>query len=197
MKWIGLTGGIASGKSTVAEMLRTLGHSVLDADLISRQLTGNPGPALDEISRLFGVGVLNPDRSLNRKALGDLVFGRAEEILKLENILHPLIQAKVQEEKLRLAQAGKSVSFYDVPLLYEKKLEKGFDAVVVVAVDEVLQRQRLALRNSLSLSEVEARLKSQMPLSEKVKLTSYVIHNDGDLKQLEAEVQRVLKALGL
>ncbi|MBC7372084.1 MAG: dephospho-CoA kinase, partial [Bdellovibrionaceae bacterium] len=106
MKWIGLTGGIASGKSTVTKFLRTLGFEVLDADQISHEQTQVQGPALDEIFRTFGIGVRNLDGSLNRAQLGQLVFGRADQLKKLELILHPLVREKIAAEKARLFKVG-------------------------------------------------------------------------------------------
>ncbi|RYZ78766.1 MAG: dephospho-CoA kinase, partial [Proteobacteria bacterium] len=132
MKWIGITGGIASGKSTVTKLLRTLGFEVLDADQISHQVTQVHGPALVQIYKTFGEAVRNPDGSLNRQLLGSMVFGRVAELKKLEAILHPLVREKIAAERARLLARGESAVFYDVPLLYEKQMETDFDAVVLV-----------------------------------------------------------------
>lgn len=195
MKWIGLTGGIATGKSTVSNALRTLGYEVLDADEISRLVTGPGGEALPAIFTAFGEQLKNGDGSLNRKALGDLVFGREEQRRKLEAIIHPLVRSRIYSEKARLEKAGERVAFYDVPLLYENNMAADFDAVVVVAAPEKLQLQRLMRRNSLNESEASQRLKSQIPIGEKQKKTPYVIHNSKDLGFLNQEIQRVLQEL--
>lgn len=201
MKWIGLTGGIATGKSTVTQRLRTLGYVVLDADEVSHQVTSPAQAAglsaLPDIFRTFGGGVKNPDGSLNRKALGNLVFGQKEELRKLEAIVHPLVRAQVAVEKSRLASLGTAVAFYDVPLLYEKKMEKDFDAVVLVTTTPELQLERLMLRDGFSEVEARARLASQTPLKDKETRTKYVIHNTRDLAFLESEVVRVLRDLGV
>ena len=195
MKWIGLTGGIASGKSTVTKILRTLGYEVLDADEISHQVTDVGGPALAQIFKVFGAEVQNSDGSLNRKVLGSKVFGRVEELKKLEAIVHPLVRQKIADEKTHHEKTGRPVLFYDVPLLYEKHMQKDFDAVVLVSSSEKMQKLRLMQRNSLTEKEAEARLQSQIPLKEKETKTPFVIHNDRDLVFLESEVKRVLNEL--
>lgn len=197
MKWIGLTGGIASGKSTVTKFLRTLGFEVLDADQISHELTQIQGPALDEIFRTFGIGVRNLDGSLNRDQLGQLVFGRADQLKKLELILHPLVREKIAAEKARLFKVGKSAVFYDVPLLYEKAIEKDFDAVIVVYCSREQQLTRLMDRNALSAEQAEARLASQLPLEDKKKRAHHVVNNTRDHLFLESEILRVLAELNL
>jgi dephospho-CoA kinase len=195
MKWIGLTGGIASGKSTVTKMLRTLGHEVLDADEVSHQVTTVHGSALPQIFKTFGESVKNADGSLNRTALGALVFGRVEEMKKLEAIIHPLVREKIAAEKARLLGAGSSAVFYDVPLLFEKQTEKEFDAVVLVYCEDEQQLKRLMARNSLSEAEARRRIASQMSLKEKKSRTQHVIYNTQDLRFLESEVKRVLREL--
>lgn len=201
MKWIGLTGGIATGKSTVTKRLRTLGYDVLDADQVSRQVTspapGGTGTALSAIFQTFGDAVKNPDGSLNRQALGTLVFGREEERRKLENIIHPLVRAQVAVEKSRLEKSGKVVAFYDVPLLYEKQMENDFDAVILITTTPKLQLERLMHRNALTEPEANARIAAQMPLSVKEAKTRYVIHNTLDEAFLESEIARVLRELGV
>jgi len=199
MKWIGLTGGIATGKSTVAKRLRTLGYDVLDADEISHQVTSlNADPshnALPLIFQTFGEDVKNTDGSLNRKALGALVFGHTDARKKLEGIIHPLVRAQVAIEKSRLEKSGKAVAFYDVPLLFEKKLSGEFDAVIMVSTTEPLQLKRLMERDSLTVTEAMVRIQSQMPLPEKEKQTSFIIHNTKDQAFLDTEIDRVLGLL--
>lgn len=201
MKWIGITGGIATGKSTVTQKLRALGYDVLDADEISHQVTGPGGAALPGIFTIFGDKVKSIDGGLDRKALADLIFGReeshAEARRKLEAVIHPLVGKLVAAEKARLEKTGKSVAFYDVPLLFEKNLENNFDAVIVVAADEASQLRRLMKRNLLTESEAKVRLQTQMPIQEKAKKTHYVIHNTHDLDFLEKEILRVLRELKL
>ncbi len=199
MKWIGITGGIATGKSTVTKRLRTLGYDVLDADEISHQVTGpdaEPGRnALPQIFQTFGESVKNSDGSLNRKALGALVFGHTGERKKLEAIIHPLVRAQVVVEKSRLERSGKAVAFYDVPLLYENQMERDFDAVILVSTTEKLQLDRLKGRNGFTEAEALARVQAQKPLKEKEDQTPFVIHNVKDLAFLDSEISRVLRTL--
>lgn len=197
MKWFGLTGGIATGKSTVTKVLRTMGYPVIDADEVSHLVTALGSPSLPQIFAEFGYTVRAPDGGLDRRALGQLVFGRPEELQKLEQIVHPLVTASVAAEKLRLEKSGAAVAFYDVPLLFEKNLEANFDAVVLVAASEVQQQQRLLSRSGLNLSEVTARLQSQLPIAAKRQRTKYVIDNSKDLAHLENEIRRVLNELGV
>lgn len=195
MKWIGLTGGIATGKSTVTSLLRTLGYAVIDADEVAHAVTAQGTDAVMDIVKAFGPQVQNPDGSLDRKMLARIVFGHADQIKKLEKIVHPLIVERVANERRKLEEAGTAVAFYDVPLLFEKKLESNFDAVVLVWAEESQQRARLASRNQLSESEVEARLKSQMPIAEKKSKSHHIIDNSKDLTYLRNEVDRVLKEI--
>jgi len=201
MKWIGITGGIATGKSTVTQRLRTLGYDVLDADEVSHLVTSlDADPArnaLPAIFQTFGESVKNPDGSLNRKALGALVFGHDKERKKLEAIIHPLVRAQVAAEKTRLEKMNKAVAFYDVPLLFEKQMENDFDAVILVSTTPQQQLERLKKRNRLTETEALVRVHSQMALSEKEKKTKYVIRNTQDVAFLHKEVDRVLRELGL
>ena len=164
MKWIGITGGIATGKSTVTQRLRTLGYDVLDADEVAHRVTDL---VLPQIFQTFGESVKNPDGSLNRKALGALIFGHEEQRKELEAIIHPLVRVQVAAEKSQLEKSGRAVAFYGVPLLYEKQMEKDFDAVILVSSTPDLQLERLQKRNSLGEIEALARVKSQIPLKDK------------------------------
>jgi dephospho-CoA kinase len=197
MKWIGLTGGIATGKSSVTKVLRTLGYEVIDADEVAHAVTAPGEPVLAEIFAVFGNDVRAPDGSLDRRALGQKVFGHPDQIKKLENIVHPLIIGRVMKERERLEKTGARVAFYDVPLLFEKGMELLFDAVILVFADEQQQLQRLLARKGLTLSEAAARLKSQWPIGVKKNKASHVIDNSFDVSGLQKEVLRVLKELGV
>jgi len=192
MKWVGLTGGIATGKSTVAKILRDLGYVVVDADQLARQLTQPGTPALQEIQQAFGREMVQSDGQLDRSRLAKFIFNNAAERTKLEGILHPKIQELRAKEKHQIEQAGHELAFYDVPLLFEKNMEPEFDAVVLVyaSVDE--QIKRLAERDHLSTQEIDIRLQSQMPIDDKRKLANYVIINQGSLAELKLNVQSVI-----
>ncbi len=195
MKWIGLTGGIASGKSTVSRILQAQGLAVVDADEIARRVVEPGTPGLAQVISRFGSGVLHSDGSLDRKKLGKLVFGKPEELLALENILHPLIQNETARQRESWKKKGKALAFYDVPLLFEKKLEDNFDAIVVVQSSEALQKSRMKQRDQLSDAEIDSRLKSQIPMAKKVDSATWVLRNEGSLQELEAQTLQLIKSL--
>lgn len=191
MKWIGLTGGLASGKSTVARLLRSRGYPVIDADELAKDVVGPGTPGLRQVIQEFGADVQGPDGSLDRRALGRKVFGFPEKLLRLETIIHPLVQAEVNARRKAFASQGFRLAFYDVPLLFEKKLT-GFDAVVVVTATEEVRRQRIKLRDNLTDEEIERRLASQIPMGEKERQATHILENHGDVKELENQVDRLL-----
>jgi dephospho-CoA kinase len=195
MKWIGLTGGIATGKSTVKKLIEGQGVSVIDADLISHQLTEVGATGYEKVLSHFGNEVLNADQTLNRSALGKIIFNNLEKRNQLESLLHPLIQTEVLRQKNLLADAGQRICFYDVPLLFEKKLEAQFDLIVLIWCDPHLQKHRLKLRNHLTQDEVEARLASQMRMSSKIYHSHYCLDNSSDLRALQKQVEQLFKTI--
>ncbi|HYH03372.1 MAG TPA: dephospho-CoA kinase [Bacillota bacterium] len=192
MKIIGITGGIASGKSTVAQIIREMGYRVLDADQLARQVVEPGRPAYQEVIRTFGSEVLSPDGTLDRKKLAGIVFRDAEQRIKLEQIIHPAVKAAIRQEQERLLQSNGQVLFVEVPLLYEAGWEDFFDAVWVVSVTPKLQQERLLERDRLTPEEVMQRLAAQWPLSQKIKLADLVIENDGGYLELKSKVAHIL-----
>jgi dephospho-CoA kinase len=195
MKWIGLTGGIATGKSTVSKILKANGVPVVDADEIAHAVVELGRPGLQQVVSQFGKEVLKADGSLDRRKLGQAVFGNPGKLLQLENILHPLIQAETAALRKKYHDSGESFAIYDVPLLFEKKLEAHFDAIIVVTSSEEIQKSRMRQRDSLSEGEIHNRLKSQVPLSEKIRKANWVIKNEGSVQELESEVLKLLKKI--
>ena len=195
MTWIGLTGGIGSGKSTVAKALRLKGFAVIDADEMARRAVSPGSPGLNAVVQTFGQKILNPDGSLDRKALGAAVFSDASQLETLEKIIHPQVQELVRKERELLERQGHTLLFYDVPLLYEKALEKQFDAVLVVDCPEPERIRRVQLRDGLSETEIKKRLAHQLPLENKVKKAHYVVENQGDLKDLETQLDRIIEKM--
>jgi len=190
MRMVGLTGGIASGKSTVAGMLRALGAELMDADQVAREVVAPGTPALAEISVRFP-GVVLADGTLDRAALGRRVFGSPEERAALNAITHPRIQAAVQERTEAHRARGVPRVVYDAALLMENGLHAAMDGgVILVAASEDTQRARLVARDGLTPEEAEARIRSQLPLEAKRRHARWVIENDGDLDSLRAQVER-------
>ncbi len=195
MRLVGLTGGIASGKSTLAAALRDLGAPVIDADAISRGVVRKGSPALEEIARGFGRVLLGPDGELDRKAMAALVFADPAERARLEAIVHPAVRAGVAAETARLAAAGHDLAFYDVPLLFERGLEAEVDCVVVVHAPRGVQLARLQARDGMTRAEAEARLDAQLPIDEKARRADVVVSNEGDAASLCARAAPLLAAL--
>lgn len=195
MKWIGLTGGIATGKSTVAKMIRDLGLPVIDADSLAREVVQAKSLGLAAVVAAFGPDILKPDQSLDRSRLGQIIFSDSAKRDRLEKILHPLIQEKKNTERRRLENEGVEIAFYDVPLLFEKNLEKDFDKTVLVYCSRDEQIQRMVERNQLSVQEAELRLQSQLPIDDKLKKAHFVIFNREGLSELRANTSAVVKEL--
>ncbi len=189
MLWIGLTGGIATGKSTVTQWLRDQGFKVADADEFAHQVLNEKKSLLIQ---KFGSGILFHDQSLNRRAIGEVVFKDKLQLQWLENIVHPEVQTKVGQFKAQCEQEGRKFAFYDVPLLFEKNLQKNFDRVLTIACDPELQLQRIKQRNQWSDSEIRSRLSAQLSILEKVKKSDFVIWNNGTLEDLKIKLYELI-----
>jgi dephospho-CoA kinase len=192
VKLIGLTGGIASGKSTVAAILRRLGAAVVNADELSREVVQPDTPGWSEIVESFGTEVLQPNRTLDRQKLRKIVFNDPEARKKLESIVHPRVRALAQQRIQEYAASGFAVVVYEVPLLFEGNLQSSLRPVILVAADVATQKRRLEERDHLAASEADKHIAAQMSLEEKRRLADYVIENDGSLADLERQVEAVL-----
>ena len=189
---VGLTGGIASGKSTVARIFQELGAHVLDADRIAREVVPPGSQALSRIARAFGKEMLRPDGTLDRAALGTLVFADAGKRRVLEGILHPLILAEIDRRIEELERSDpQGLVIVEAALILELGRQAEFDTLVVVWADEEQQRRRMIQRDSLSSEEADRRLKAQMPLSEKRGRARFVVDNSGDRAACRADAERV------
>lgn len=191
MRVFGLTGGIASGKSTVAALLRELGAPVVDADALAREVVAPGSPGLAEIVARFGDQVLLPDGQLDRKQVGALVFGDDEARQALEAITHPRIAAAGQERLAALRAAGEPVAFYEAALIVEKGLQRGLDGLVVVAVPEPVQIERLRARDGIDAEAARARIRAQLPLADKVAAATHVIDNAGTRASTRRQVEEL------
>ena len=190
-----MTGGIASGKSTVAKRMRMLGAVVIDADQIARDVVQPGQPALVQIAEQFGEHLLLDDGSLNRSALGALVFQDEHQRATLESILHPRIASASMMQIARAQAESAEPIVYDAALLVENGRHRDFAALIVVACSPETQRERLMLRDGLSHREAQQRLDSQLPLEYKVALADYVIDNDGTLAELYERVDALVSTL--
>ena len=193
---VGLTGGIATGKSTVDGLLRDLGAEIIDADVLAREVVEPGEPALDEIVAEFGRGVLEPGGCLDRKALGAIVFADPERRRKLEAMTHPRIRERFQRQLEVLAACGfRGLVIFDAAVMIESGNYRNMDRLVVVVTDEPTQIARLMARDGIARDEAIRKIRSQMPLAEKAKLADYVIDNSGDPAATAALVRVVYHAL--
>ena len=195
---VGLTGGVATGKSTVAKMFKQCGAVVIDADELAREVVKPDKPAWRQVVKMFGETVLNPDRTLNRRELGAVVFGNRTKLRQLEHIIHP----RVAREQARLTkQAAQknphAVVIYDVPLLFEVGIDKRVDKIIVITADLETQIARLKKRNGLSRAEALRRIRSQMPLAKKIQRTDHVLYGTLSRTSLRRQVGQLLKSLRL
>ncbi|KFA93627.1 dephospho-CoA kinase [Archangium violaceum] len=190
----GLTGGIASGKSTVSRMLRELGAQVLDADVIAREVVEPGTPGLQAVAERFP-GVLDADGRLDRAKLGMRVFGDATERAALNALLHPLIGQQFLLRTQALAESGVERVIYDAPLLIENRLHEAMNGVVLVWVPREVQKARLMERDGLDEAAAEARLAAQLPLDEKRQHATWLVDNSGDLGTTRARVEEVWRAM--
>lgn len=182
MEIIGLTGGIASGKSTVARMLREAGIDVIDADQLAREVVAPGSEGLRRVVERFGDDILDESGALDRKELGALVFSDDEARRDLNRIVHPLVAQRFLERTAALEEAGRHRLVYEVPLLFEGGLHQGMAATLLVAVPEEVQIQRLKERDGYDEEAARARIRAQMPLEQKRALATCVIDNSGSLE---------------
>jgi len=195
MKWIGLTGGIATGKSTVAEILKQQGHPVINADEFAHQALRLGSPIIAEVIKAFGQDISDGSGGIDRKKLGEKVFRDDQKRQLLESLIHPFVKQQTLEQRKKLEKQGCSIAFYDVPLLFEANLQSQFDKSVVVWSSPELQLQRLMKRNNLSEVEARARINSQIPIEDKKKMADFLIENNSSVADLERAVEKLLKQL--
>lgn len=191
---VGLTGGVGSGKSTVAGVLRDLGALVIDADVLAREVVAPGTPGLAAIVNRFGSQVLNADGSLDRQRLGAVVFGDGTERRALEAIVHPLVRARAAELESQ-APSG-SIVVHEIPLLVETGQASNFDALIVVDVPVETQISRLMQLRGLTESEARARVAAQTNRAERLAVATYVVANTGTIEDLRQRVTEVFEYLG-
>jgi dephospho-CoA kinase len=192
MRRIGLTGGIATGKSYIARRLVRAGVPLIDADVVAREVVAPGTPALAAIAARFGPEVLQSDGTLDRARLGDVVFRDAAARNDLEAIVHPAVRERIRDF-FETLPPGTPFAVADVPLLFETGREKEFDIVVVAACEPETQLSRISARDGLSRADAERRLGAQLPIADKIRRADYVIRTDGAYEDTNLAVDRMLE----
>lgn len=196
---IGLTGGIGTGKSTVSRKLRERGYPVIDLDVISREVIEYP-EVIDELVRNFGIEILESQnnisgkKSISRNKLRQTVFKEEKKVSVLNSIMHPPIVEEMRRQVENLKKNYKTV-FVEVQLLFEAKLEKEFDLTVLVYADKKTQLERVLKRDGRKEEEVQQIINAQMDMTEKWRLSNYIIENNGDSEMLDLEIEKFIKKL--
>lgn len=190
---VGLTGGIASGKSTVASILKEKGITVIDADIESRLAVEKGEEAYNKIVEHFGKQVLLENDAIDRAKLGAIIFHDEQQRKVLNSIVHPAVRKRMLEKKEKAIENGQHLIIMDIPLLFESKLTYMVEKVLLVYVDEETQIKRLMDRNQLSKEEALARIHSQMPLKDKIQLADGVINNNGAVEETKKQLFDILQ----
>ncbi len=194
-KIIGLTGGIASGKSTISSLFHEHGVAIIDADLISREVVQPNTPGLAQIADAFGDHLITPTGQLDRKRLGSIIFNDVQKREHLNAIIHPLVAARFLEDIQAHSRANQQWVIYDAALIVENNLQTGFEGLIVVSCDLEIQKERLMRRNQLSEIEANERIASQFPLQKKIEVANWIIDNSGTLEDSKKQVKDLFKIL--
>ena len=192
---VGLTGGIASGKSTVSRLLGQVGFPIIDADLVAHRLQQPGQPGFERLVERFGRSIVTMDGSLDRQRLGQCVFNNQDARNQLNQVMQPLIRKNIMGQLANFKKAAVPAVILDVPLLFEQGYDEDCDLVVVVTVDKATQLARLMKRDGLSQAAAQARVAAQMPLNKKVARADIVIDNNGDDNHLRQQVAQLVKRL--
>ncbi|WP_099221283.1 dephospho-CoA kinase [Listeria costaricensis] len=190
---IGLTGSIATGKSTVSQWLKEAGFAVVDADIAARKVVEKGTAGLEEIRQHFGETVLTKEGELNRGKLGKIIFEDAEKRTLLNQIVHPKVKAYMLKEREALFEAGETIVIFDIPLLYESHLEALVDQIVVVRTSRETEIKRLMARDGIQAEAAIQKIDTQMPIEEKEQRADFVIDNDGSLEKTKKQVDHLIQ----
>lgn len=194
MKIIGLTGSFGSGKTTIAKLFRKQGAIIIDVDDIVHSLYRPQSPSWKKLKRQFGDGILNNDKTLNRRKLAEIVFFDKRQLRKLCYIIHPAVIRQIKERLKKIKRKSKSaLVIIDAPLLFEVGLQKIVDFTICVCLPRHLQVKRLLKNSGFSRRQIEARIRSQLPLGQKKKKSDFVIDNSGPLIKAEKQLTKILK----
>ncbi|MBD8015886.1 MULTISPECIES: dephospho-CoA kinase [Planococcus] len=189
---IGLTGSIASGKSTVSEMLKNSGYPIIDADLVARQVVEPGSDTLEQIEQAFGPEVIREDGTMDRPKVGEIIFNDPAKRKILNDIIHPAIRQEMLQQRHDYMTEGYKTIVMDIPLLFESRLQHLVDKILVVSVTEENQFNRLVERNGFTEKEARARISSQLPMSVKEDGADAVIYNNGTLDETKWQLNRIL-----
>ncbi|MBQ7232463.1 MAG: dephospho-CoA kinase [Bacillales bacterium] len=193
---IGITGGIASGKSTVSSCLQRWGYSVIDADVIAKDVMQKNGSAFLAVVAHFSSDILDADGEIERMKLAEIIFQDDKKRMELNQIVHPMIQAEMERQFLHAQKNGIKMVFFDVPLLFDTdSLSLPLDFVIVVTVKPDIQLQRLMERNGYTKEHALCRIQSQMPVAKKEKYADFIIYNNGTEEETEQQLKKVLEIL--
>lgn len=196
MRVVGLTGGIATGKSTVAGILKAAGAMIIDADDIARKVVKKDTPAYKQVVGAFGPAILQTDDEIDRKKLGDIVFNDTSQKEILNAIIHPRVMKETERQLNRISEdQPDELVIVDVPLLFETNMQADFRKVILVYAPEYLQLERLMARNAFSEAEAIARIRAQMPIEAKRKLADFVIDNSGNLDATRKQALKLYRQL--
>jgi dephospho-CoA kinase len=193
--WIGITGSIGSGKTTFSNLLRNKGEVVLDADELAKGTLEPNGSAFHKVVGTFGESILDSAGRIDRAQMAQQVFSDKSKLEILESIIHPEVRAAIEKLKLEYKSKNQKYLFYDVPLLFEKKMEKSFDLVVMITTTSENQINRIKFRNKWTEGEIQKRLAAQLSPADKEARAHILIHNDGDRTQLAFEAEKFLEWL--
>ncbi|WP_210129094.1 dephospho-CoA kinase [Staphylococcus sp. GDY8P38P] len=190
-KVIGLTGGIASGKSTVSELLTAHGFKIVDADIASHKAVEKGSEGLEQVRSTFGEEAIDEDGNMNREYVGDIIFNYPEKRLELNEIVHPIVRTIMEQEKEAFLKDGYNV-IMDIPLLYENELQDTVDEVWLVYTSESIQIDRLMQRNDISMEDAKARVYSQISIDKKRRMADHVIDNRDSKLDLKQNLEQLL-----
>ena len=192
MRVVGLTGGIGTGKSAVAAILRELGVTVIDADEATRAVQARGTDGLNRLAQEFGSSIITPDGDLDRSRLADIAFKDPDARLRLNAIVHPLVRQWMAERQQEAFERGDELVVMDIPLLFESRGAGAFQTTILVYAPEELQLRRLMELRGMTDEQARQRIAAQMPIEEKRRLATHVIENSGSLEQLRTRVRQVL-----
>ena len=194
--FLGLTGGIASGKSTADEFFKKKKIPIIDSDLIAHKIMEIGQNGYKAVVDYFGTDILNDDQTINRRKLGGIVFNDKAKLKKLNELTHPLVHQEIKQQMARYHANQEKLVVIDVPLLFESGFESLCNGVLVISITPELQIERLMKRNDFTEKEAIARISNQMPLSEKEKRATYVVANTGTIDDLEKKLSDLLQEIG-